>query len=262
MLNLPGSSLAKDLTMFKKIYNDSCFQPDQIKIYPCVVVKGAKIYSWWREGKWQPYSEKELVELIIKIKKITPPWVRIIRVIRDIPEESVIAGNKVTNLRQTIIKKMAERGMACQCIRCREAGHQKEITNSKLQIPNKIQNLKFKNLLLVMRKYKVVGGREYFLSYESRDKKILYAFCRLYLPETKSEKAIIRELHTYGEMTKIGEKGEVQHLGLGKKLLKEAEEMTAKNNFHKLTIIAGVGVREYYRKFGYKLEETYMVKNI
>lgn len=258
MLNLPGSTPAKDLKMFKKIFSDPRFMPDQIKIYPCVVARGAKIYSWWQEGKWRAYSESQLVKLIINIKKMTPAWVRIIRVIRDIPEESIMAGNKITNLRQTIAKEMNKQGLACQCIRCREAGHHGKITNDKFQISNKIQNSKLKKLLLVSRRYEVVGGEEYFLSYESRDKKILYAFCRLFLPKTGS--AIIRELHTYGELMPLGARGKVQHTGLGKQLLKVAEETVKKHNYKELQIISGIGVRPYYRKLGYRLRNTYMVK--
>ena len=99
------------------------------------------------------------------------------------------------------------------------------------------------------------------MSFESPDKKILYAFCRLFLPEN-STAAIIRELHTYGQMTALGQTGHIQHLGLGKKLLAQAESIAQKQNYDKLSIISGIGVRNYYRQLGYRLENTYMVKKI
>jgi len=263
MLNLPGSDFSKDLDMFKLVYSDPRFQPDQVKIYPCVVAEGALIHKWWKQGKWKPYSTKDLINLIINIKKITPEWVRIIRVIRDIPEESIIAGNKITNLRQQIFKLMRDRNIKCGCIRCREAGHK-----------NKISNFKFKISSLLIRKYKVSGGMEYFLSYESKNREILFAFCRLFLPDYKSggghikefklfnKTAIIRELHTYGQMTPIKNKGMVQHRGLGKKLLAAAEEIAFRKGYKRMAVIAGVGVRQYYRSQGYRLQSTYMMKRL
>ncbi|OIO16960.1 hypothetical protein AUJ29_02065 [Candidatus Kuenenbacteria bacterium CG1_02_38_13] len=286
MLNLPGATQAKDFAMCQKIFTDPKFQPDQIKLYPCVVAKGSTLYHWWQQGQWQSYSTKTLTNLLVKIKSITPPWVRIIRVIRDIPKESIIAGNKITNLRQTVQAQMKKQKINCQCIRCREAGHQQQfpISKSKFasgkfdQFPNKF---KIPNLKFIKRKYETVNnGMEYFLSYESRDQKILYAFCRLFLPNPNdkiitdyglqitdyrlriTDYALVRELHTYGQMVPIGQSGKIQHQGLGKKLLLEAEKIAKKHGYQKIAVIAGIGVREYYRKLGYKLQNTYMIKNI
>jgi elongator complex protein 3 len=251
--------------MFKKIYTDGDYMPDMVKIYPCVVNEYADLHELYKAGKYKPYTDKQLLDLITKIKKITPPWVRIARLIRDIPEESIIAGNKITNLRQLLQEQAKKDGWQCQCIRCREAGHQTE--------------LRIKNYELRIRKYQASGGTEYFLSYESKDQKILYAFLRLrlpqnplptspfvrgrgnYLPELQGA-ALVRELHTYGEAVPLGQTGQVQHLGLGKKLLAEAEKLALKNGYKKIAVISGVGVRKYYEKFGYQLEGTYMVKNL
>lgn len=251
MLNLPGSTPAKDLAMMKATYSDPRFQPDQIKLYPTVVARGSLLYKWWRAGKWKAYSTKQLVDTLIKIKSITPPWVRIIRVIRDIPEESIIAGNKITNLRQNIQAKMKEQGLTCDCIRCREAGH--SITKDK--------KINSRESILINRQYKVNDGTEIFLSFESKDLKHLFAFCRLFLPEN-SDTAIIRELHTYGSVTPIGATGRVQHLGLGKKLIAEAEKITSRKKYSRLKIISGIGVRDYYRRLGYRLNNTYMIKRM
>ncbi|NCU39581.1 GNAT family N-acetyltransferase, partial [Candidatus Falkowbacteria bacterium] len=175
-------------------------------------------------------------------KKIVPPYVRIIRLIRDIPGESIEAGNKITNLRQI----MKDRGVKCNCIRCREA---KEEVLKKWQI-----NVK---------EYQAAEGREFFISVDSDDNKTLYGFCRLRLDEkSKISPAIIRELHVYGELTSVGTDGKVQHLGLGKELIKKAEEITRAHKIKKISIISGVGVRDYYRKLKYQLKDGYMVKKL
>jgi elongator complex protein 3 len=249
MLNLAGSTPAKDLSMMKTIFTSPNYQPDQIKIYPTIVSKGSLLYNWHHQGKWKSYTTKQLVNLLIKIKSITPPWVRIIRVIRDIPEESIIAGNKITNMRQIIQSEMKDKGVSCNCIRCREAGH--ALKNGNIVTAQKY----FK------RQYKVQNGKECFLSFESPNKKILYAFCRLFLPND-SDTAIVRELHTYGQMASIGKIGNIQHTGLGKKLLASAEKLSRKSAYSKLSIISGIGVRNYYKKFNYKLDNTYMIKGI
>ncbi|MFA5124898.1 MAG: tRNA uridine(34) 5-carboxymethylaminomethyl modification radical SAM/GNAT enzyme Elp3 [Patescibacteria group bacterium] len=254
MPNMYGSTPAKDMAMFKKIYTDGNYLPDMIKIYPCVVNEHADLHKLYKQGKHKPYTPKHLLELLIKIKRITPPWVRITRLIRDIPETSIIAGNKITNLRQLINEQAAKDGWSCKCIRCREVGHQKQL---------RITNYKLRTI-----QYQANGGTEYFLSFESPDEKILYAFLRLRLPN-KSEQpvlpelknaSLIRELHTYGQALELGGEGKVQHLGLGKKLLAEAEKLARRQGYQKIAIIAGVGVREYYKKLGYNLEGTYMLK--
>ena len=252
MPGLPGSTPAKDLKMFKQLFSDERFQPDQIKFYPTVVTKGSLLYRWWKVGKYKPYADKVLRNLIIKCKQVIPPYVRVMRLIRDIPGESIMAGNMITNLRQI----MKDKGAKCQCIRCREV-RDKQLTVNNLQ--------------LTIIKYKASGGEEHFINYESRDKKELYGFCRLRLPDKNLETqnfaslygfALIRELHIYGELVPIGGRKKVQHVGLGKKLLAEAERIAKKNGFHKIAVISGVGVRDYYRKLEYRLKDSYMVREL
>lgn len=271
MVNLPGSNPEKDLEMFKELFRNPDFCPDQIKIYPCVITKNAPLYRWYKSGKYKPYSNKGLVRLLIKIKEIIPPYVRVIRVIRDIPSTSIVAGNKISNLRETVHKEM-RKNKTCQCIRCREIGAEK-ITGCKL----------------IIREYLAHGGKEYFLSYEDTKQNKLLAFLRLRLlcnsplsqrgvrekfsknitsppplPFPCALAAIIREVHTYGPAVKISKRasGAAQHIGLGKKLIKQAEKISRKKGYKKITVISGVGVRDYYRKQGYRLQDTYMVKNI
>ncbi len=239
MPNLPGATPKSDFKMFEKIFGDENFKPDQIKIYPTVLVAGAGLEKLWRQKKWQPYSDKTLTELLAKIKSIVPPWVRLTRIIRDIPAESILAGSKLTNLRQILQQKK----VVCRCIRCRE-----------------IRGAEFsaKKAKLIQRNYQASGGEEILLSFEIKEK--LISLLRLRLDET----ATIRELHTFGEEVGLSKSGNSQHRGFGKKLILAAEKITKKTGFEKLRIISGVGVREYYRKLGYQLdkEKIYMKKSL
>lgn len=259
MPNLPGSTPAKDLKIFKDLFSNPDYQPDMIKIYPCVVTENSKLFKWYKTGKYKPYTDQQMMDLMIKIKNIIPPYVRITRLIRDIPSESILAGNKISNLRQLIHEKMQARGEFCQCIRCREA------RNKEFQI----SNIKFQ-----VKKYQASDGTEYFLSYESKDKKTLFAFLRLRISNNPNSElikelpdldnaGIIRELHTYGTLIPLlGKLKDVQHAGLGKKLIKQAEKIAQQNKINKIAVISGIGVRQYYQKLGYELENTYMVKNL
>jgi len=270
MPNLPGSTPAKDIKTVEQIFADERFKPDQIKIYPTVVNEHAALYEWYKQGKYKPYSYAKLVNLIIKLKTIVPYYCRINRLIRDIPQESIAAGNKVTNLRQLLESELQKRGIKCKCIRCRE------VRSLPLPItPPLVRGGAGGGVMgevkLFTDKYPASGGAEYFISYESPKRDILYAFIRLRIPSDAADMAfpelkdagLIRELHTYGALQSLGVKSHsAQHQGLGKKLMAEAEEIIKDNGLNKSAVISGVGVRGYYRKLGYKLEGTYMVKRL
>ncbi len=259
MPNLPGADLARDEDMYRVIFSNPAFKPDQLKIYPTIVNEYAELYQWWRDGRWQSYSDKNLLELCINVKaKYIPYYTRINRLIRDIPKKSISAGNDITNLRQYIQIEMQKRGLQCKCIRCREAR-------------NRTANLD--EAKLFVEQYNCAGGIEYFISYENAERTILYAFVRLRIPQDAIDPQLakllpdivgaahIRELHTYGKLTPIGEHDNgVQHAGFGRRLMAEAEKIVAEHGLSKIAIIAGVGVREYYAKLGYKLEQTYMTR--
>lgn len=261
MPDLPGSTPAKDLKMFKYVFASPDLQPDQIKIYPCIVNPYAPLHKWYKQGKYKPYSKKVLLNLLLKIKQLTPPYVRINRLIRDIPEESIVAGNKITNLRQYLQQELIRQDKTCQCLRCREVrGDTQDVARA----------------ILVKREYLASGGKEIFLSFESADKKKVYAFLRLrfnekpeynIFPELKNA-SLVRELHVYGQMIPVygensdEELSQTQHSGLGKKLMAEAEKLTKKNKLNKVAVISGIGVRNYYKKLGYKLKGSYMIKDL
>jgi elongator complex protein 3 len=267
MPNLPGSNLKRDLKMFKEIFSNPDFQPDMLKIYPCTVLKEAPLYKSWKEKKYSPYSETVLKNLLKEIKKKIPYYCRIQRLIRDIPATSIVAGSKITNLRQVIAEEMKSENWRCKCIRCREV---KEKYNPKEKV------------YLFRQDYRASGGKEIFLSYENKNRTNLFSLLRLRIPSDSyrhfshaifsvlSDAAIIREIHTYGQMVPIEVKSKmlkatrkVQHKGLGKKLIKKAEQIAKKEfGFKKMAVISGIGVRDYYRKAGYRLKDTYMIKEI
>ncbi|MFC1721815.1 elongator complex protein 3 [Patescibacteria group bacterium] len=254
MPGLYGSTDKKDLMMFKELFSNPDFQPDMLKIYPCTVVKNSKLYKLWKQKKYRPLSAQRLAKLLVQIKTTIPRYVRITRLIRDIPSSEIVGGSKVTNLRQVVQRKMRSAGQKCRCIRCREAREQ----------PAKASDVK-----LFVQKYQASGGTEYFLSFENRKRETLFAFLRLrfpaqtFLPELKGA-TLIRELHTYGQVVPVGKtnKKAAQHLGLGRKLMQEAERIAQRAGYGKMAVISGIGVRDYYRKLGYRLHGTYMVKSI
>ena len=255
MPGLPNSNFERDLKMFKTIFEDERFKPDYLKIYPTLVVEGTELYKWYVEGRYKPYTTDEVVELIAKAKRYFPVWVRVQRIQRDIPIDKAIGLDR-GNVRQLVHQRLKELGYSCRCIRCREVGHRG--LNAEV----------VKDAELVIRRYKASKGVEYFISYEIPEYDALIGFVRLRFPHKPFIKAIencalIRELHVYGRAVPIGakERSAFQHRGFGERLLKTAEEI-AKEMFDEIAVISGVGVREYYRKFGYRKRFEYMVKKI
>ncbi len=254
MPNLPGSTIEKDLAMLEIIFSDERFKPDFFKLYPCMVLKEAPLYEDYLKGKYLPYTEKEIENIIIQAKKeIFPYWVRVQRVIRDIPSQSVIAGGGSSNLRELIEKKADKEGWSCKCIRCREVGKDYD-PKEKIK--------------LFEEKYRSSGGTEIVLTFENEQRTKLFSLLRLRIPsdpypEVLENTSIIREIHTYGEQlqikkNKIMEKSP-QHKGLGKKLIREAEKRAPTDT---ISVISGVGARGYWKKNGYFLKDSYMLKNI
>jgi elongator complex protein 3 len=257
MPGLPGSDFSKDLESFETLFKDPNFKPDMLKIYPCLVVEGTKLHEMWKKGEYKPYNTQENAELIAQIKAKIPKWVRIQRIQRDIPVKLITDGVDKSNLRQIVQEKLKEKGEVCNCIRCREVG----IRSLKDEEPD------MDSINLQKIQYEASDGEEIFLSFED-SKDILIAYARLRKPSEKAhrkevkESYILRELKVTGEMVPIGKTNDKlwQHQGYGNRLLNECESIAKKGGAEMLNVLSGVGVREYYRKFGYERKGPYMAK--
>lgn len=284
MFDLPSSTHEMDKEMVDYLIESPDLQPDQMKLYPCTVVPFTKIEVWYDNYKrdydtelnpdglsnadnriYKPYAEENLEDIIIEHGKTklysTPlielliyylskiqPWVRVNRIIRDIPGTHYVKmDNYHEDMRQILDKEMKKRDLKCMEIRTRE------LKNKKVDI---------NQARLMVRKYEASGGTEYFISFETPDQTVLFGFLRLRIskdagsvfPELKNT-AMIRELHVYGKVIPVSQQNEstnkAQHKGFGKQLIKKAEEIALENGYIRISVIAGVNTRPYYNKLGY-----------
>ena len=255
MPGLPTITSSEDIKDFKQLFEDTRFKPDMLKIYPSLVLENTPLYNDYKSGKYVSYSFEEMIRVLTEIKKIVPRWVRIMRVQREISPSEIVAGPKSGNLRQIVLKNLKNEGFDCKCIRCREIG----LSRNNFQA----------DLKLNREDYSSSEGEEVFLSYDDSNDSI-YGFLRLRHPspnahrnEVSSKTCIVRELHVYGKLLKLGERSNtgIQHLGLGKNLMMGAEKISKEEfDAEKLLVISAVGTREYYRNLGYSLEGPYMAK--
>lgn len=227
MANLYGSSPERDIKDFVQLFKDKNFRPDELKIYPCSLIKTAPLMKYYQKKLWRPYSQAELTDLLVKILPLVPQYCRVSRMIRDFSSADIVIGNKQSNLRQIVEAKLQKN---IQEIRSRE-----------------IRNQLAGKLKLTIITYKTGIGQEKFLQFVTSNNQIC-AFLRLSLPDKKST-AMIRELHVYGQSLEIGAKGKSQHLGLGSRLLKKAIKLAV--GYQQLSVISAVGTREYYRRLGF-----------
>ncbi len=256
MPNLLGATPGSDRADFARLWERGSIQPDELKIYPCQLLRSAELYRYWERGEYQPYSEAELITLLADIKPDVPRYCRINRVIRDIPSPNVVEGNRNTSLRQDVAVELKRRGTACACIRCRE------VRRGKVEI----DKLRLNDLV-----YHTKSTEEHFLTFDTPDDK-LAGFLRLSLPREGNllrladleGAAIIREVHVYGQSIEVGADlpGAAQHAGLGSRLLVEAERITRANGFARLAVISAVGTRQYYAARGFEQGALYMVKPV
>ena len=254
MPGLPTVSPQDDIEDFKKLFTHDELKPDMLKIYPSLVLQHTPLYQQYLQGQYKPYSDDDMIRVLIEVKKMVPRWVRIMRVQREISPQEIIAGPKSGNLRQIVHENLKKQGLLCRCIRCREIGFSKE--------PHR-------ELFLHRENYTSSGGDEVFLSYDDSADRI-YGFLRLRNPSSKAHReeitersCIVRELHVYGKSLKIGQRedGQIQHSGLGRALMSEAEKISSEEfDAKKLLVISAVGTREYYRKLGYLPDGPYMAK--
>jgi len=257
MPNLLGATLASDRLDFARLWDDPDLRPDELKIYPCQLLENAGLYAEWQAGRYEPYTTPELIELLVQIKPTIPRYCRVNRIVRDIPSTHVVQGNKRTSLRQDVQRELRRRGLRCECIRCREV-RGRVVETAALTLDDLC--------------YATGGSEEHFLSCSTADDR-LAGFLRLSLPGESSPDvelpdlqaaAIVREVHVYGQSLEVGEEtqGAAQHSGLGTQLMHAAEQIAAERGYRRIAVIAALGTRGYYRKLGYTLGQTYMVKDL
>jgi elongator complex protein 3 len=260
MPGLPGSSFERDFEGFKTLFSSPRFKPDMLKIYPTLVVENTRLHEWWKNGDYEPLSTERAVELISKVKQIVPPWVRIMRVQRDIPLHQIKAGVDKSNLRQLIHNRLREVGGKCGCIRCREVG---------LRARDGIHPDEIK---LIHCEYVASGGIESFISAEDVENDVLVGFvrlrvpsCRQFRPQITLDTGLIRELHVYGKMLPVGEVSDEswQHQGWGHTLMAEAEKIAReKYDLNHIVIMSALGTKKYFARMGYLKSGVYVSKTL
>jgi elongator complex protein 3 len=260
MPNLLGATLQSDREDFARLWPE--LAPDEIKIYPTQLLANAELYQYWQRGEYFPYTTDELIDLIADIKTTIPRYCRVNRVIRDIPSDNVVEGNKRTSLRQDVHQELKRRGQKCECVRCREVRGK----------PVDLEQLVLDDLV-----YQTEVSEEHFISWVTPDDgergSRLAGFLRLSLPGPKAPHtgiadldgaAIIREVHIYGQSLRVGQEqdGAAQHAGLGTKLLDKAVEIARQHGYQHMAVISAIGTRLYYLNRGYRRGDFYLIKDI
>ncbi len=252
MPNLLGATPQSDLAEYAQLFADPAYCPDELKIYPCSLIESAELMRYYERGEWQPYSTETLTELIAECLARTPETCRLTRVIRDIPGTDIVAGNRVTNLRQVAETRLRAQGRAVRDIRARE------IRDEALDL-----------LTLDEIRYRTAAGDEMFLQWITPERKIA-GFLRLFLPDAPSfipelgHAAIIREVHVYGTQLALGTNvaGRAQHSGLGTRLVERAAALARENGYVQLAVISAVGTRAYYRARGFMDGDHYQIRDL
>jgi len=264
MPGLPGATPETDLETFRTLFSDSRFRPDMLKIYPTIVVKNTKLYDWWQSGEYTPYTNEQIVSVVSGAVSELPEYVRIQRMQRDIPLHQIEAGLNKGHLRELVHQRMSAEGQRNPTIRYREIGHFQMRSDEQVN-PD--------NIRLNRRDYDASDGTEVFLSFEDPDLDVLFGFLRLRRSSESAHRieliekpsVLIRELRVYGPVVEIGKRNADawQHLGLGEKLMSEAEEIgRADFDATQILVNSGIGVKEYYRALGFSDRGPYLVKSI
>lgn len=258
MPGLPGSNPDDDLADLLRLFDDESLRPDMMKLYPTTVVKGTALAKMCEAGLYEPYDLETVVRLIAEMKVHVPPWHRIMRIQREIPEADITAGSKAGNLRELVLARVKAEGHSCGCIRCREVA---------MDTPSDLEG----DLVLRLTSYPASGGIEVFATYEHERSGKLAGFARMRSPSERSHRpemrgaCIVRELKVYGRVVSVGSRDEqaFQHRGLGRSLLEEMEkEASERFDARTLLVMSAVGTRNYYRKHGYERSGPYVGKSL
>ena len=288
MPGLPNTTVKKDEEMLTELMLDEKWRPDMLKIYPCLVVKGAQLVQEWETGNFKAMDNDTAINLIADVMCKAPPWLRIQRIQRDIPSHEIIAGVTAGNLRQLATRLIEKQGRRSGCIRDREVG----------RVKNKPDKDDFRTII---REYSAADGDELFISHEAplihpNEEEIdgfeggvpltdgvhkwsrldppggvVAGFLRMRKPsgdvwreELEGNTAIIREVKIFGTAVGVGEQSDensTQHQGLGSHLMDVAEKIAEKHwNTKKFLVTAGIGVREWYKALGYERIGPWMGK--
>jgi elongator complex protein 3 len=254
MLGLPGMDPAADLADFRRLWEESDFRPDLLKIYPTLVLPGTPLHAEWSAGRYAPYDTDTAVALLAEMKRIVPPWVRIQRIQRDIPSRLVAAGVRASNVRQKALARLRSQGYDCRCLRCREPGRRATPDPAAFSLQTT--------------EYAAADGREQFFAWQDDATDTVAGFLRLRFPSGTTDgglaEPVIRELKVVGSEVAVGavagRASEYQHRGFGRALLRAAEESVRAAGFRGVYVTSAVGTREYYRGHGYRTAGAYLWK--
>jgi elongator complex protein 3 len=270
MPNLYGATPAKDRADFARFFSDAAIRPDELKIYPCSLIKDTELYDRYLAGDYQPYTEAELVDLLADIKPTIPPYTRVNRLFRDIPAHHIQAGVKVSNLREVVHTELTRRGQQCGCIRCHEV-RRRQVREDELQLRDHVYETDltvehFLHFIVPDEERGREGVRE-----SGSEPYLIAGFLRLSLPKYEHAgsrafldeirgNAMIREVHVYGPALVIGkdEPGTTQHTGLGTRLIEAARRISHEAGFRRISVISATGTQAYYASRGFTRGELYM----
>jgi elongator complex protein 3 len=244
MPNLLGASPERDVAGYARLFEEPALRPDELKLYPCMLVESAALAKHHARGEWQPYGDDVLLEVVTACMAATPRWCRLTRVIRDFSAHDIAAGTHTANLREVAERRLAAEGRDCVDIRARE-----------------IRGAGFDPSAARLRetRYATSAGEECFLEQTTPDDRLV-AFLRLSLPTRSSfagelgSRAVIRELHVYGASLPLGARraGRGQHAGLGRALVDAALSRAITSGYAETAVISAVGTRDYYRALGFR----------
>jgi elongator complex protein 3 len=254
MPNLLGATVESDLEDFVRFWDDPALRPDEMKLYPTGLLRGTELYEHYERGEYRPYSEAELIDLLMACKRMVPRYCRLNRVMRDIPAPEIADGVTTSNLRQIVQERLKKAGVPCQCIRCREV---------------KRQTVAAEEVAIDLIGYETDHSTELFIQANTPDDR-LAGFLRLSLPaetgfiDEIAGAAVIRQVQVYGPAVALDDlaNGRAQHQGLGGRLIKRAVAEAQAAGFRRLAVIAAVGTRNYYRRHDFEVGELYMGREI
>ncbi len=266
MANLFGATPDEDIEDYRTLVSDPAYLPDEVKLYPCVLVESSDLTASYEQGAWCAYPHEELVHVLAADLAATPPYVRISRMIRDISTQDIIAGNTMTNLRQVVERLLQDEDVSIAEMRHREV-NRRAIDDCDLALQDV--------------SYETAVSTEHFLQWVTSEG-VLAACLRLSLPARDAfraygmsacglsacglpdgDDAMIREVHVYSEAARLHKRGEsVQHRGLGRSLIERACEISRAAGYGAINVISAVGTRAYYRSCGFEDAGLYQKRSL